>query len=466
MKYTIDKANLYIAKNRKNVNNTFRPLYHAAPPIGWMNDPNGVIYYKGQYHVFYQFYPYKAKWGPMHWGHFVSDDLLTFKDMPVALAPDKGEDGCFSGGAIINQNDELVLLYTEHYERDIKHEQQNMAVSSDGITFAKNEQAFLTGEHLPPHACKTDFRDPRAILRDGVYYILVGSKTNDDVGQFLVYKSDDLINFTYHFTIGPDIRFGIMAECPDLFRIDGVDVLIMSGIKVAPRGKEFVKANSSIAFIGQIDFTAKTYRFDHYHEIDLGHDFYAPQTLVAPSGERVMTAWLNMWDKEYFTAKNGHGWVGQLTLPRVLSVRNNRLFQQPLSTINNYHQTKTQLLTDLLINKWSHLKLNVYTVNDGEIRFSNPENANDYFTISFENRFISLDTSTTINYPQSKKTTTKQYDNIKLEVFLDSSSIELFINDGEEVITTSVFIDAKQYRVELSEAYVSGEVYTLFREGK
>ena len=107
---TLFQANEYINKNKHKVNLQFRLKYHAMPEIGWMNDPNGLVFYRGQYHIFYQFHPYQSVWGPMHWGHMVSQDLIHFEHQPVALAPDQAdESGCFSGSAVVDIKDPQQL---------------------------------------------------------------------------------------------------------------------------------------------------------------------------------------------------------------------------------------------------------------------------------------------------------------------------------------------------------------------
>lgn len=139
MKESIRKANQYIDENREKVDQQYRGAFHLLPPIGWMNDPNGFVYFRGEYHLFYQFYPYDSVWGPMHWGHAKSKDLLHWEELPVALAPSESydKDGCFSGSAIV-KDDKLYLLYTGHVDDEQKREEtQCLAVSTDGITFEK-----------------------------------------------------------------------------------------------------------------------------------------------------------------------------------------------------------------------------------------------------------------------------------------------------------------------------------------
>ena len=110
----LGKARQYEEKREKEIKETERPAFHLTPRIGWMNDPNGFSYFAGKYHMFYQYHPYSTKWGPMHWGHAVSDDLLHWENLPAALAPDTeyDKDGCFSGSAITREDGRHLLLYT------------------------------------------------------------------------------------------------------------------------------------------------------------------------------------------------------------------------------------------------------------------------------------------------------------------------------------------------------------------
>jgi beta-fructofuranosidase len=455
--FTRERADKYIADNKKFVNPRFKPRYHAAAPLGWANDPNGAIYFKGKYHLFYQFYPYAPLWGPMHWGHLTSKDLITYTDENVALAPDlSDEHGCFSGGAIV-KNNELILMYTKHYEGDYKRECQNIARSKNGFTFKKDNRPFLTSKDLPLDAVITDFRDPMPVNLDGVYYVLVGSKTHDDIGQIVVYKSLDLKTFNYHFTIGPDRRFGVMGECPSFLRFKDKDVLIVSGINMPRIGNEFKKSNSSAAFIGKIDFINKQYQLNIVHEIDAGHDFYAPHVFTDKDENYVMHAWMNMWNKTYFTALNGDGWTGAFVLPRMVFFADKRLWQTPIKSVYAYFEKEMPLVNNMKISKWSHLSF-ATSGNDFEVIISVKHN--DYIVFGQECGSFFFDSTNHINFPQTKIYSNVPRGKLKVEVFLDSSSIEIFLNDGYETMTNLIYFYEDEYKVtlkneqELTNAYV------------
>lgn len=149
--YTLERANEFIRTSKHLLKDDYRLNYHLMAEFGWMNDPNGFIHYNGEYHLFYQHYPYEPVWGPMHWGHAVSRDLVNWKYHPVALAPDQeyDKDGCFSGSAAV-KDDQLVLLYTGHVvtgpNPDKNYEQvQAMAFSKDGVNFHKYEDNPIIG---------------------------------------------------------------------------------------------------------------------------------------------------------------------------------------------------------------------------------------------------------------------------------------------------------------------------------
>lgn len=185
----VQKANQYIREKRTEVVDEYRNHFHLMAPVGWINDPNGFIYFRGEYHLFYQFYPYDSVWGPMHWGHAKSKDLLHWEELPVALAPGESydKDGCFSGSAI-EKDGKLYLMYTGHTVVGEQVRQvQCLAVSEDGIVFKKYAQnPIIAEEHIADVAQIDDFRDPKVFQREGHFYSVVAAKTAESRGQILL----------------------------------------------------------------------------------------------------------------------------------------------------------------------------------------------------------------------------------------------------------------------------------------
>ena len=432
MNNALQKANDYIKNNKDKVNQLYRLKYHMMPPVGWMNDPNGLVFKDNQYHLFYQFYPYDSKWGPMHWGHFKSKDLINYTDMPVALAPSENikESGCFSGGAIVDNN-KINLVYTSHYEKDDFKSEQNMLVTTDDeINFEKRGIIF-DNETLPKNYSRKDFRDPSVIHINNKYYMFNGARNEEtNEGLIVVLESDKLQDFKYSFTIGPIYEFGDMGECPSYHKVSGYDVLVASGCHVKEKGNSYKNDNSSVFIVGHIDFENKKMDILSVQECDKGDSFYAPQ-FVANHKEPLMIGWLEMWGKDIPTDKLGHNWAGAFSIPRKLKIENNWVYQEPISLEKYYLKTVGNK-----VSRVSHI--DAFAKGDFEISFIS---SNGDFKITGNKDAVVLDTSNTNNLYSKIRKTDHGYDEVKLEILLDSSSVELFINDGEFVISSRIYLD-------------------------
>lgn len=281
-----------------------RLQFHVEPSKGWINDPNGLVYFKGQYHAFYQHYPYEPRWGQMHWGHAVSDDLLHWEELPVALWPDESYEnsgGCFSGSAIV-KDDVLYLFYTS-----VSHElgqTQSLAVSRDGRTFEK----YAGNPIIPvsPLGSNNDFRDPKVTQIGGRYYMVCGAG-QDGIGKVLLFVSDDLLHWEYENTILEGEQYGPAAECPDLFPLGDHYVLMISVMKPQPY--------STVMLLG--DFDGHTFTPIADRSIEAGPDFYAPQTFLDPHGRRILMGWL--WHGERVRPADCP-YLGALSIPRELTL--------------------------------------------------------------------------------------------------------------------------------------------------
>lgn len=456
----LKKANRFISTNQKTVNQTFRNHYHLMGPIGWMNDPNGFVYFREEYHLFYQYYPYDSIWGPMHWGHAKSKDLINWEQLPVALAPSEvyDIDGCFSGTALV-ENDKFYLFYTGHVENsELKREVQCMAVSEDGIHFEKYTNNPLVDEsHITDIASYEDFRDPKVFKKDTNYFMLVASQTEDSRGQILMFKSEDMKVWDfYSILLEGDSTQGVMWECPDLFQIDGKDILIMSPIQMPAEGNKYANRSSTVAFIGRIDWTTGKLVVENYHEIDSGLDFYAPQTCFNDKGEQFLVAWMQMWDRNMPTNELKHGWAGSMTLPRKLSLENNFLKQQPIEfsteqliergRIENLFLTENSILKEK-ISQRNRITVAIDLMEGKKIQLYYGKNEETYFEISYDKETSLLEINREkIGYfikgaekPVLNKRAVKVplIDNkLTLDIFGDTSSIEIFTHDGQTLSTT------------------------------
>ena len=319
-----------LERRRLLTNERYRPKFHLSVPAGWLNDPNGFGYFGGQVHLFYQYHPYDSVWGPMHWGHWVSDDLTHWRELPPALAPDSAldESGCFSGTAVEVQ-DTLYLMYTgvsPAAEAGRTYQQQCAAQSADGVHFAKwAENPVISSDMLPPGASVYEFRDPKVEkTADGFRVILASQGENG--GQLLCYTSADLRRWQYAGVYADQL--GDMSECPDVFELNGRRVLVVC-VMGADKARYGVPQLTLYA-AGQ----EQNGRFVPQHAlepVDRGLDFYAPQTTLTPDGRRVLIGWALSWGHTAPTHTLGHGWAGMMTLPRECALdEDGRLLQRPV----------------------------------------------------------------------------------------------------------------------------------------
>ena len=316
MQQNIEKAQCEI-DSKKNIvkNGAMRQRYHFMAQTGWLNDPNGLIYFRGKYHFFFQHNPYNGFWDSMHWGHAVSDDMLHWEYLPLALAPSEPYDnhqrgGCFSGSAI-EHDGKLFLMFTGTANEGKGFEQtQCIAYSEDGIHFEKYEgNPVLTA----PEGIPTDqFRDPKVWKHEDTYY-MVCAASRDNNGQALLYRSQDMFHWTC-FNVLAESRgkWGYMWECPDFFPMGDKYVLTFSPMRVG--------GHTSVYLVGDFDYGTGKF---HYHisgEIDWGLDFYAPQSFLAPDGRRIIVGWANGWEwmplwKDWGPTYK-EGWCGSFNIPR------------------------------------------------------------------------------------------------------------------------------------------------------
>jgi len=308
------------------INKIKEPAFHITGERGWINDPNGLIYYNRQYHAFFQHYPDDTKWGPMHWGHVVSDDLINWKYLPIALKPgdDCDKNGCFSGTAIVH-DDKLWLMYTGFIENqggESIRQVQCLAESDDGITFKKH--GVIIGEDLLPEGyAPCDFRDPKIWLHNDCFWCIVAARKIEGRGRILLYKSKDLFNWEFVGDLFGKDSAGTMIECPDYNEELGY-LLFCEQFQPSENGTH-LNIHTCRWCTGKIDYSTGLFVEDARGIVDYGFDMYAPQTFA---GKSVVMGWLNMWDRNVPSEK--YGFAGMLTLPRRVSVKDGRLYQEPV----------------------------------------------------------------------------------------------------------------------------------------
>lgn len=453
----LNKARRYEQEAEKQIPREQRPAFHFSVPVGWMNDPNGFSLYQGQCHLFFQYNPYGTGWDAMHWGHGVTKDFVAWEYLPAALAPDQPYDsfGVFSGGAV-EKDGKHVLIYTGVTETPLSdgkkqvYQHQCIAVG-DGINYEKAEgNPVITASQLPEGSSLEDFRDPKVWEEDGMYYAVVGSRAPDGSGQIALFSSENLINWTFCSILDKcENRYGRMWECPDFFPLDGSHVLMVSPQDMLAEGLEFHNGNGVLCLMGKYDKEHYCFHREAVQSPDYGLDFYAPQTILTPDGRRVMIAWMKSWDANLFP--EGYEWNGMMTFPRELSLKNGRLYENPVKEIQQYYadtveykeitlQGETELegirgrVMDLSVELeteecegfWIDVAKNecFYT----EIYFD-PEKE----TLTFDRTYSGLRKDYACRRAMAVK---PQNGRITMRILLDRYSAEIFVNHGESVMTS------------------------------
>lgn len=375
----------------------YRPRIHFTPAKNWMNDPNGLVWHKGEYHLFFQHNPQGTQWGHMSWGHAISKDLLTWEELPVAIAED--EDGGIFSGSAVSDGDDLVAIYTRNTETN---QSQCIARSKDnGRTFAKYKDNPVLDEN------KKDFRDPKVFKYKNEWIMAVAQPHEHQVS---FYSSPDLISWKHLSNFGPAAATGGVWECPDLFPLQFEDqdlwVLIVS---LNPGG---LYGSGTQYFIGDFDGStfAPRYSTEEPRWLDYGKDNYAGVTFNnEPTGKRILLGWLANWSDVKNHPKTS--WTTQMTIPRELGLVRLRdeivLTQQPICH-PTYEIKVTQPISGVI-------------GLEGFVKVGFNADKKVVFVNEFEVNYLPIN------------------DELHLKVVVDQSSIELFTGDGVRAISLAVF---------------------------
>lgn len=439
----------------------YRPAYHFTPEYGWMNDPNGMVYLDGEYHLFYQYNPFGAVWGNMHWGHAVSTDLTSWTYLPVAIAPDS-LGAIFSGSAVIDKNntagfgkDAMIAIYTSAG----KVQTQSIAYSTDkGRTFTKyDKNPVIANPDIP------DFRDPKVFWHKETNQWVMALATKQTI---TFYGSPNLKEWTKLSEIGEGIgAHGGVWECPDLFPLTYQGktkwVLLVSINPGGPNG-----GSATQYFIG--DFDGKTFKPDALPYplwIDYGRDNYAGVTwsnIPEADGRTIFIGWMSNWDyanqvpSKYFRSAN--------TVPRELKLASNGnhmiVTSYPVKEMNALKNDKINSPEDVTVeNEYRIEKLLDENEGTYEVELTLTPNAAEIFGFSLENtknekvevkfdkqvKQITMDrrssglTAFKDNFASEMKAPLTDRKDYRIRLLVDKASAELFVNEGETVMTSIFF---------------------------
>ena len=460
-----------------------RPGFHLSPAIGWLNDPNGFSFYKGEYHLFYQYNPYSTRWDAMHWGHWTSEDLLHWDYHETSFAPDEDyETGVFSGTAITDKDGSHLIMYTADYNKapdystdlsgknGVRRETQCIA-RGDGSQYQKYEgNPVISEKELPEEFTIEDFRDPKLwIGKDGKYYaVTVARKKSDNLGAALLFSSENAVEWQYLDMIREnDGNFGGMWECPDFFFLEGRPVLSLSVMNMKNTSPLFRNGNCTVAFVGEeakvepdqesiVDLIEKTMKNAKPQALDLGFDFYAPQTMER-DGRTIMVGWMQAPEAGGNAPENAK-WYGQMSFPRELFFRGNRLCQRPISEIQKLDKDRVALEMSCeneetriaeLEGKLLDLSLKISATKNSferkgifQMKFAKQGESYVLCTYDFVSGILTVDRShagRSASICEVRRIYVGSSEELSLRFLLDRFSFELFANDGEQVLSGTLY---------------------------
>ena len=435
----------------------WRQKYHIQGIVGLINDPNGFSQFKGKYHMFYQWNPLGTNHKNKTWAHSVSSDLLHWERMKTALRPDTwySKDGVYSGSAIVD-DEKLYLFYTGNVKdpEGNRESYQCLAVSSDGENFERWEPSIVN----QPDAYTRHIRDPKIWKKDGKFYAVIGIQSENLEGKAVLYSSENIKDWKFEGEIaganhGKIKDFGFMWECPDYFQLKDEktgeikDLLVFSPQGLEPEGDLYNNKYQTGYLFGKLDYEKTEFEIlSDFVEIDRGHDFYAPQSMEDNKGRRLIVGWMGIPEEEDFpTVKNE--WLHCLTLPRELKVIDGKLYQLPINEMESIRGEKIEFSKKVA----GEVKVGTGTTYELKAKFTNinsdcglklrtGKNSETVLKFDYNDKKFVLDRT---KGEQPDKRLRKVYlgdiSELELTVFVDNSSVEVFINSGQEVFSSRIF---------------------------
>jgi fructan beta-fructosidase len=451
---------------KMNYKEKYRPQYHFSPPSKWMNDPNGMVYYEGEYHLFYQHYPDSTVWGPMHWGHAVSKEAVHWQHLPIALYPDS-LGLIFSGSVVVDKHNTsglqkgnekpLVALFTYH---DLQKEKagKQMDFQYQGMAYSVDKgRTWKKYEHNPviKNNGVKDFRDPKVSWHEASKHWVMALAVADRID---FYHSKNLKDWSFTGSFGKEEgSHGGVWECPDLIEMTVAGTKTKKWVLIVSIGNGGPNGGSATQyFVG--DFNGETFVNSHSKEtilwVDYGPDNYAGVTWNNTGNQKLFLGWMSNWN--YAQVVPTKSWRSAMTLPRTLSLKNTskgyRLYSLPAKnlealrlkkrTIYPYKYSNTKGLNELLLS----VDLSQSAATDFGVGFSNSKN--EILKVGYDknlNQFYidrsrAGDNSFSATFT-GKATAPRAHSNstITLHIFIDHSSVEVFADDGAVVLTSLFF---------------------------
>ena len=426
------------------IDGKWRQFLHLEPPHGWMNDPNGLCFFNGFYHVYFQYSPADAKGGGMKcWGHYRSPDLIKWEFTGTVLFPDTAEDkdGVFSGCGVV-WNDVLYLFYTGNVMEEGEHDYTRTGrganvicvTTTDGDRMSPKKVLLRNSDY--PDFCSCHVRDPKVWRENGKWHMVLGARTLEDKGCVLFYTSLDLIKWVYEGSDSiPD--FGYMWECPDIFKLNGHKYL-----SVSPQGLRH--GETKFQNVYQSGYFHYDDGIKYFTEWDMGFDFYAPQTFEAPDGRRLLIGWMGIGDIPYSNPTVALGYQHCLTLPREITAdEEGNLMQNPVRELQVLRKNVRRVKDKETVTIPLPFDFTADVCGSFCLIFEDALRLNWDGSI-FEMRFTDEDLG---GKRTVRKTILEKCANIR--IIVDKSSLEIYLDGGRKVLSSRFYPNADEIRVSM-----------------
>lgn len=420
----------------------YLPQLHIYPKAGLMNDPNGLAYFNQKYYTFFQWYPFAPVHGLKHWGKTTSTDLIHWSEQEVVLVPDQyhEKNGCYSGNAFEYQ-EKLYLFYTANFKTpEGKIPKQALAIMDKDEQITKVELPIIDSGI---EGLSGELRDPYVFSRNGSFYMLLGgSKFNGEEhagfgeeGVLVLYRSENLLDWQYQGLIDLPIDTGYMLECPSVIEVDGKDVLFLSPMGISSDGTRFKNRFATVYLVGELDLDELTFKTDYWDELDAGFDFYAPQAFYKEK-QALMMAWFGCGEPEYPVSEQ---WQHGLTFTQKLQLNQGKLSRFPADEILEVFSNGERVNTEIIKPNTSTYHLHLTTGFDFQVG-----SQEDYWSFSYdtdkEEACISrAGLAQKIDVMFGLERTAAIKDLTTVDVFVDNSFVEIYLNKGEKVFSFRVF---------------------------
>ncbi|MCR5199513.1 MAG: glycoside hydrolase family 32 protein [Saccharofermentans sp.] len=446
--------------------------FHLMPPVGWLNDPNGLCECDGVFHIFFQYSPKNANGGEKYWGHYTTKDFIEYEYTGPFMSPDNelDRDGVYSGSALA-ENGEMIIYYTGNVKEDGDHDYTYSGRLSNTV-LVRTKDGSWTDEKMPvlvnrdyPEGLSCHIRDPKVFRDNSGYKMILGARTRDDVGCALIYSSKDKLSWSFVSFINSKNTFGFMWECPDIITLEDQHFL-----SISPQGVEKEEFRyQNVYQSGYFKLIADSYEIDDgvpFSEWDMGFDFYAPQTFKDSKGRQILIGWMGIPDADYTnepTVKDG--WQHTLTMARELYIaEDGKIAQRPIAEYEALTDKRLEVKenscefegpakiicegtgqSDFCIRINQSLSIS-YDAGQGVMALKFDEEGKD-------NANAAQGYGRTIRKAKAGKVT-------GLTIYLDNSAVEIYTDDGKTVLSSRYYCDGKKRQIDLS-GVKQAEVYSL-----